>query len=252
MFEAVLCGLMSYPAARGPDILAGRIAVSVHPDPSVGILAALSCAGRRTISPEHTGEMLSAALVRLGDDRTDAGLSAVAAAVARERRDAGEPLPGAGHPEVTEQDPRAVAVLEVARRHGVEGTVSRLHDAILAAYNALRPGRRPLPLNIDGAMARVLTELGFGPPQMYVAGLISFLPGIGAHMLEEIGSGDRFRMLAPDREDYAGPARRPGPAAGAPRTGLSATSRSVRHGTVAHRGEVSRCRTRRRRPRLLP
>ncbi|GAA3238546.1 citryl-CoA lyase [Pseudonocardia petroleophila] len=211
VFEAVLCGLMSYPAARGPNILAGRIAVSVHPDPSVGILAALSCAGRRTISPEHTGEMLSAALERLGDDRTDAGLSAVAAAVAQERRDAGEPLPGAGHPEFTEQDPRAVAVLAVARRHGVEGTVSRLHDAILAAYNALRPGRRPLPLNIDGAMARVLTELGFGPPQMYVASLISFLPGIGAHMLEEIESGDRFRMLEPDREDYVGPARRPLP-----------------------------------------
>ncbi|MBW0089994.1 hypothetical protein I4I73_02425 [Pseudonocardia sp. KRD-184] len=219
VFEAVLCGLMSYPAARGPNILAGRIAISVHPDPAVGILAALSCAGHRTVSPEHTGEMLAAALERLGDDRTDAGLSAAAAAVARERRDAGEPLPGAGHPEFTDQDPRAVAVLAVARRHGVEGTVSRLHDAILAAYNALRPGRRPLPLNIDGAMARVLTELGFGPPQMYVTSLISFLPGIGAHMLEEIESGDRFRMLAPDREDYVGPARRPLPPRAAPGPG---------------------------------
>lgn len=211
VFDAVLCGLMSYPAGRAPNILAGRIAVSVNPDPSVGILAALSCAGRRTISPEHTGEMLTAALRRLGDDPTGADVSAVAAAVAGELHEAQEPLPGAGHPEFAARDPRAVAVLDVARRHGMEGTVSRLHDAILAGYNVLRPGRRPLPLNIDGALARVLTELGFAPPQMYVVSLISFLPGIAAHMLEEIDSGARFRMLGPDREDYVGPARRPLP-----------------------------------------
>ena len=35
----------SNTAVAGPNILAGRVAVSVNPQPAVGILAALSCAG---------------------------------------------------------------------------------------------------------------------------------------------------------------------------------------------------------------
>lgn len=208
VFEAVLCALMSYPAGRGPNILAGRIVVSVNPEPALGILAALSCAGPRTISPEHAGEMLAAARDRLGDAPEEADLEAVAAAVAGEWRRAGGALPGVGHPEFTGQDPRATALLDVAGRHGIPGAASRLHDRIVAEYNALRPGRPPLPLNIDGAMARVLTELGFSPPQMHAVSLISFLPGIAAHMVEEAAEGTRFRMLAHDHERYVGPPRR--------------------------------------------
>jgi citrate synthase len=235
VFDAALSSLMSYPAGRGPNILAGRIAVSVNPEPAVGIFAALSCAGRHTISPEHTAAMLADGLTRLGDDPSEEEVAATATAMARERREAGVPLPGVGHPDFTEEDPRARALLAMARGHGFVGTASRLHVALVRQYNELRPGRRPLPLNIDGALARVLTELGFTPPQMYVVSLISFLPGIAAHMLEEIDSGERFRMLTTDREEYYGPARRPLPARNPADTGEpppSARVAPVGHGRV--------------------
>lgn len=84
VFDAALSSLMSYPAGRGPNILAGRIAVSVNPEPAVGIIAALSCAGRHTISPEHTAAMLVDGLTRLGDDPSEEEVAAIATAMARD------------------------------------------------------------------------------------------------------------------------------------------------------------------------
>lgn len=207
VFDAVLGALMSYTAAAGPNILAGRVAVSVNPQPWVGIATALSCAGPHTISPEHTGGVLADALARAADRP----VAEVAAEVAAEHHDAGRPLPGIGHPEFKGIDPRAAAILDVAGRHGMLGAAAEMHDAIIDAYNRLRAPKRALPLNVDGAMARALTELGFRPIQMHAISLISFLPGIAAHIIEEIEEGRRFRMLAPEPETYTGPGRRPLP-----------------------------------------
>lgn len=204
VFDAVLSALMSYTAVAGPNILAGRVAVSVNPQPWVGIATALSCAGPHTISPEHTGGMLADALRRA---RTRP-VAEVAAEVAAEHRDAGRALPGVGHPEFKGIDPRAAAILDVAREQGVLGAAAEMHTAIIDAYNGLRAPKRALPLNVDGAMARALTELGFRPIQMHAISLISFLPGIAAHVIEEVEEGRRFRMLGPERETYTGPARR--------------------------------------------
>ncbi len=204
VFDAVLCALMSYNAVAGPNILAGRVAVSVNPQPAVGILAALSCAGPHTISPEHTGAMLADALARAADRP----VAEVAAEVAAEHLEARRALPGIGHPEFKESDPRAAAIIDVTTEHGLTGAASEMHAEIVDAYNELRAPKRALPLNVDGAMARALTELGFRPIQMHSVSLISFLPGIAAHMIEEIEEGQRFRMLAADREIYTGPARR--------------------------------------------
>lgn len=200
VFDAVLSSLMAYPAAVAPNILAGRIVASVRPDPWAGIATALSCAGPHTISPEHTGVLIADALERA----TVRPAPDVAAEIAGEHIDAGLPLPGIGHPEFKEADPRAEALLEVARRHGVAGAAGELHASVVDAYNGRRAPRRPLPLNIDGAMARVLTELGFRPIQMYAVALISFLPGIAAHVIEEIEEGAHFRMLDPASETYSG------------------------------------------------
>lgn len=204
VFDAVLSALMAYTAAAGPNILAGRIAVSVNPQPWLGIATALSCAGPHTISPEHTGEMIARALA---EARTRP-VAEVAAEVAAEHFAAKRALPGIGHPEFKGIDPRAAAIEDVAASHGMIGAAAEMHQAIIDAYNALRAPKRALPLNVDGAMARALTELGFRPIQMHAISLISFLPGIAAHMIEEIEDGKRFRMLAPERETYTGPPRR--------------------------------------------
>lgn len=210
VFDAVLSCLMSYTAVAGPNILAGRIAASVRADPWVGIGTALSCAGPQTISPEHTGALLSDALGRAAAR----SVRDVAAEIATEHAEDGRPLPGVGHPEFKDADPRSEAVLAVARDHGMVGDATRMHEEIVAAYNRLRAPKRALPLNVDGAMARVLTELGFRPVQMHAVSLISFLPGIAAHVIEEIEDGTPFRMLGADREVYTGPPRRPVPPRG--------------------------------------
>jgi citrate synthase len=204
VFDAVLSALMSYTAVAGPNILAGRVAVSVNPQPWVGIATALSCAGPHTISPEHAAAVLADALARAATRP----VAEVAAEVAAEHFDAGRALPGVGHPEFKDVDPRAAAILDVAGAHGMRGPASAMHVEIIDAYNRLRAPKRALPLNVDGAMARALTELGFRPIQMHAVSLISFLPGIAAHIVEEIEEGRRLRMLGPERETYTGPPRR--------------------------------------------
>ena len=63
-------------------------------------------------------------------------------------------------------------------------------------------GKPDIPINDVGMMALVMLELGFTPDEMTGLAVLSTLPGVIAHVSEELASGRRIRTVPDDQVDY--------------------------------------------------
>lgn len=123
----------------------------------------------------------------------------------------GKFLPGFGH-RFHSEDPRATRLLdlvaEAQARGAVEGT-SREIALSLEASLTRRKGRK-IPINVDGAFAAVLAELGFAPPLGRGVFVLARAVGLMAHAWETMEQGKRIKGPVPDSVmfTYAGPAPR--------------------------------------------
>jgi citrate synthase len=150
--------------------------------------------------------------------RMDAGAAlddAVTAELAAFRAAGGGYVPGFGH-RFHPVDPRAAPLLALAREAAAAGVTEGRFAEIGAAVERalLRPGRRPVPLNIDGATAVIYGDLGFPPPLTRGLFVLSRSVGILAHAWEQ--SQDTARNKGPLPREwlwaYAGPdPRKPSP-----------------------------------------
>jgi citrate synthase len=118
------------------------------------------------------------------------------------------PPSGFGH-RVHSRDPRATRLLELAHDLELDGEHVRLIREIERVLEA-RPDReaRPLPLNIDGAIAAVCADLGFDPELGNGLFIIARTPGLIAHAHEEQQRQGPMRQV--DSKDcvYDGPPER--------------------------------------------
>jgi len=118
------------------------------------------------------------------------------------------PPPGFGH-RIHSRDPRATRLLELAHDLELDGEHVRLVREMEWALEA-RPDRdaRPLPLNIDGAIAAVCGDLGFDPDLGNALFIIARTPGLIAHAHEERQRQQPMRQV--DSKDcvYDGPPER--------------------------------------------
>ena len=155
LLDAVLVG-MAAPGSGAPSCAAARLAAS-------GNRASLSAAvgaGILTIGDEHGGagsncmELIAAGLALAA--REGLSLDDAAGRLVDEARSANRRLPGFGH-RVHTHDPRTPVLFEMARAHGVAGDGVRFTEAL---ERAIAARVRPLTINIDGALAALLHDLG--------------------------------------------------------------------------------------------
>jgi citryl-CoA lyase len=186
-------------------LLAAAVTASASPEtPIPGIASGILTMGSVTVSPQATAELL-----RRGADLMGEGVAQVAAAaqVVDEYRAAGRFIPGLGHPNHKEHDPRATALAAVAREQGCFGPSCQFYAHVKDAFT--RASGKALPINIDGMLACVLDDLGYSPNEMAGIAAIAAMPGIVAHVIEEIESGVPLRIV-PDAlgSVYVGPDER--------------------------------------------
>jgi citrate synthase len=118
------------------------------------------------------------------------------------------PPPGFGHRYHT-IDPRATRLLQIAHELEVDHAYTRMLRAIdhaLMHHPALKD--RPLPVNIDGAIAAVCGDLGLAPEVADALLIISRVPGLAAHVLEEQRREAPMRVIDPTQHTYDGPPER--------------------------------------------
>jgi citrate synthase len=108
-------------------------------------------------------------------------------------------MPGLGH-RLYDEDPRATALFAMAERYGKAGPgVAFMHDLRTAVAETVKL----LPINVDGAIAGVLHDLGYPPPAAKLLFIVGRSAGLAAHVLEEYTRERPMRVHIP--VDYDGP-----------------------------------------------
>lgn len=114
-------------------------------------------------------------------------------------------IPGYGH-KILDHDPRSEALFDIAKETGVFGSHSTLALQIHAALNKVLV--KKLPINVDGAMGAIISDMGFDWRLAKAFFIIGRVPGLSAHIYEEMMSGNGLRRLAEEEAKYTGPAER--------------------------------------------
>ena len=128
--------------------------------------------------------------------------------VVRALRETGERVEGYGHPLHPKGDARVDAVIEVAR--GVDLVGPHLQLALHISEAIQAASGKALPLNIDGVVAALASDLGF---HWRLGRAFIFIPrsaGLAAHAMEEATREKGWRKVASAGDiEYDGPAPRP-------------------------------------------
>ncbi len=203
--DTILTSLLDHGFVAA-TVTAARYIASGNPQfvPAVG--GGLLAAGANTLSPEHSFELIEHALAI----KAEGGLTDEQAAerVIDELIAEGRRVPGFGHPIHRDGDFRATVLFEQAEELGVQGEATLIYRAIHAEF-VRRTGKTNIPINIDGCLACLGMDLGFTAHQTVGFALLAVLPGLMAHVIEEIESpatlrwitsgeyvGDEYRSLA--------------------------------------------------------
>jgi citrate synthase len=159
-----------------------------------------------TIGDEHGGagsgcmELIAASVERA---RTEGlSLDDVAGRVVEESRAAKTRLPGFGHRVHTTIDPRVDVLFTLAKESKLAGDGVRFAHALEAA---IRDRVKPLPLNIDGALAAILFDLGLPSAVGKLMFIIGRVAGISAEVLEEYTREKPMRIKIPVEYDGVPP-----------------------------------------------
>ena len=141
--------------------------------------------------------------------RKNRALSTAAAELVDRLVNKGEiPPPGFGH-RYHASDPRVTRLLQIAHELEFDQAYTQCIRAIehaLSRHPALAD--RALPINIDGAIAAVCGDIGLPPEVADALLIISRVPGLAAHALEEQRRETPMRIIDPTAHSYDGPAER--------------------------------------------
>jgi citrate synthase len=184
-------------------------ALATHTVASTGAtLNASIAAGVLSINRYHGGaiegcmRLLADAIDRLDEDRSP---DSVAVKVLAEMKAQKKRAPGFGH-RVHTDDPRTKRLLVLADEMGISGDGVAMARAFEKGLEESL-GRR-LPLNVDGALAALLVDLGFPPELGNAFFIIARVTGLTAHAHEEMTRQRPMRRIHPADHEYDGPAPR--------------------------------------------
>ncbi len=110
-------------------------------------------------------------------------------------------LPGMGH-RVHSVDPRTAVLFAMAHEEGVAGDGVLFMEALDAA---VREKIKPLPINIDGALAAILHDLGFPPAAGKLIFIVGRVAGLTAEVAEEYAREKPMRIRVPVEYDGVPP-----------------------------------------------
>ncbi len=161
---------------EAPSLFVPRVVAASGNDMHVALAA-----GMLAIGSKHGGAGEQAAML-LASDRSAADI------VEQERI-----IPGFGHKIYKDEDPRTKVLFEKAKALGFSCTYFEKAykiEELLAA----KKGKK-LPLNIDGAIAAVMLELGFDARLGKAFFLMSRIVGIASHVKEEMEQENSYYRL---------------------------------------------------------
>jgi citryl-CoA lyase len=198
MMDAILCSVLDY-GLKKPGTVAARYCVSANPSMTAGLATAILSVGEYTLAPDDAGRFIADTYAEA--QRSGAPVNAAAETEIDRLRAAGRRVPGFGHPNFRFTDPRAQKLKEIAKAEGVWGPLCDWYEALHHAFTT-KTGKPEIVINEVGMMAAILAQMGFTPSEMTGIALMSSMPGVIAHVSEELQSKVRIRTVPDEAVDY--------------------------------------------------
>src|SRR5437016_9141699 len=202
LMDAILVSSIDH-GVTPPNELAARTTASTGAS-----LSAAVAAGIMSINRHHGGAIEDCArqLKKIADRATTESISIEESATRTlaAMRESGERMSGFGH-RVHTKDPRTARLFELAREAGVDGVHMK---AARAVEKAFADAKKPLPINVDGAIGAILADLGMNPAAFNGIFMIARTPGLIAHVIEEQTREKPMRQIDPVNHGYDGPGPR--------------------------------------------
>jgi len=210
MLDAILVTLADHGISPS-SIIARTLASCGTPIQASLAGAVLSIADWHGGTGEEVGRILKDLMsAAAADSDTDPALAHAELAAScdlfvAQQRALKQQIPGFGHPQHTDGDPRAVQLLGLAESLNVAGAncsaLSVLGESLERATG--RPALRRA--NVTGALAAILLDLGF--PWQSIRGIVVAARSLGltAHICEELEQGNKWRHVAGEEVNYTGP-----------------------------------------------
>ncbi len=198
LVDAILVSSIDH-GVTPPSALASRNAATTG-----AALNACIASGVLAINRFHGGaiEGCMGVLVRIVDLTKKESLSPDDAAdkVMAEEKAAGRRIPGYGH-RIHTDDPRAKRLLALAEDLGLRG--AGIEAAVALGGAIERALGRELPLNVDGAIAACLVDLGIEPELANAFFIIARVPGLAAHAREERATQRPMRRIDATKAEFS-------------------------------------------------
>lgn len=183
--RAVLDACLVSIAEHGlvPSVQAARMTLAAAPEAWQGAMSAgllgmgTVVAGSTEVAGRYLDDIRLAADANGGDDEA-AVIASLNALKARRAK-----VPGLGHPQHSQGDPRANRLLAIADEHAVAGRYVGILR--LLGVHAPKVINRPLPINVSGAIPAVILDAGWPVDALKAVPLVARAGGLAAHLLEE-------------------------------------------------------------------
>lgn len=189
LFEAILTSCVEH-GIEAPSAFTPRVIVSTG-----NSLNAAVAGGVLAIGDFHGGAIEECARL-LQSERS-------AEEIVSEKLSAKERIPGYGHKVYKDKDPRAELLLTKAGALGLTGQAVKKSLKIKEELKA--QSGKELPLNIDGAIAALISDLGFDWRLGKGVFILGRMPGMIAHAHEEMLREKPYRRLEESEVEYDGP-----------------------------------------------
>ncbi|MBT2554156.1 citryl-CoA lyase [Arthrobacter sp. ISL-5] len=196
--DAVLSGVLDYGLEKAGTV-AARAVVSSNPNMQAGLAAAVLAAGEHSLATENAARFILDHFKAFEVSGLD--MSSYAKQVVAEARDKRSRIPGFGHQVFRGEDPRGQKLKSITQREGLWGGPAVLYEAIHQEF-VKNPKVAHFPINDVGIMAAVSVALGFTPEESTALAVIGTLPGVAAHITEELHSGRLVRAIPAGDVDY--------------------------------------------------
>ncbi len=199
LMNAILVSSVDHGASP-PSVLGTRTVVS-----GGNSLNAALAGGVLVIGDSHGGAIEQSAKIMQEWAKKDGDPAQLASQIVDWLSEKKIRMPGFGH-RLHNVDPRTGKLFDIAARHGYSGRHIELCKAIEKALND-KLGKA-LPINVDGAIAAVISDMGFDWRLGKGFFIISRMPGLLAHAYEEMTREKPMRKLGPMPFEYDGPPER--------------------------------------------
>jgi citryl-CoA lyase len=196
MMEAILVSSIDHGVSP-PSVLGSRNVIS-----GGNSLNAAVAGGVLVIGDSHGGAIEQSAHILQEWAKREGDPEKLAAELVTEFRAKKKRMPGFGH-RLHKTDPRTIKLFEIGKSLEFSGRHTELAGAVETELEKV--SGRKLPINVDGAIAAVISDMGFDWRLGKGFFIISRVPGLIAHAYEEITTQKPMRELGNTNFEYTGP-----------------------------------------------